>query len=270
MGVSSSPQSMVRLLPALCTFILLCSTACSAEKTAEGDKNYHQEQEDNREQEQDHPWIGSLLSINRRDLRADKDDMFWATRGKRNGGDDFWAIRGKKQYIKPNGFFQAFSKTSPGKKSMNLWRSGKKSLKPNGLFGSIKRSGLKPNGLFGAYKRDVGWSGNGLYKRAGLKPNGLFGAYKRTGLKPNGLFGAYKRATDSINEDISDALNAYDMNEDREYFNYVGAEDEDEYLYDEVNYEYIHEDLENEKRGDADFWAARGKKEDADFWAIRG
>jgi len=60
------------------------------------------------------------------------------------------------------------------------------------------------------------------------------------------------------------------MNEDREYFNYVGAEDEDEYPYDEDNYEYIDEDLENEKREDADFWAARGKKEDADFWAIRG
>jgi len=273
--MGTSTKSMLRVLPALLTFILLCNTACAAEEAAEGDSHEQQEQEDNEEQEQNHPWIGSLLGINRRDLRGD-DDMFWATRGKRNGGDDFWAIRGKKQYIKPNGFFQAFSKTSPGKKSMNLWRSGKRSLKPNGLFGSIKRSGLKPNGLFGAYKRDVRWSGNGLYKRAGLKPNGLFGAYKRAGLKPNGLFGAYKRAglkpnglfgaykraglkpnglfgayKRSMIEDISDAPND-DLNEGMEYINYGGMEDEEEYPYDD--------DLANEKREDAKFWAARGKK----------
>ena len=54
-------------------------------------------------------WVRSLLL---RELRSDKDEMFWATRGKRSPApEDFWAIRGKKQSIKPNGFFQTLKST---------------------------------------------------------------------------------------------------------------------------------------------------------------
>ena len=138
-------------------------------------------------------WLSSLFGS--RELRSerDRDNLFWATRGKREAGEDvedFWAIRGKKQSIKPNGFFQHFENQrdlrTPGTK-----RAG---LKPNGLFSSIKRGLIKPNGLFNAYKRG-GLKPNGLfgaYKR--LKPNGLFGAFKRSSMRPNGLFNAYKRA----------------------------------------------------------------------------
>ena len=76
---------------------------------------------------------------------------------------DFWAIRGTKQYTKPNVLFQTISTPAPGKRSMDLWMSGKRALKPNGLFGSMKQASLKPNSLFTSFKR------------AGLKPNGLFG-----------------------------------------------------------------------------------------------
>jgi len=207
MGISQ--KSMVSGWALLITFLVVSDLGCWAEATAEEGINDNQTEGE----EVQHPWLGSLLGLTRRDLRADKEDMFWATRGKRNTEDsDFWAIRGKKQYIKPNGFFQAIATPTPGKRSMDFWRTGKRSLKPNGLFGSIKRAslkpnslftsfkrtGLRPNGLFGSLKRaNLGLKPNGLfgaYKRAGLKPNGLFGAYKRAGLKPNGLFGAYKRA----------------------------------------------------------------------------
>merc|ERR1719244_1567129 len=104
-------------------------------------------------------WLTSLLGLSQRHQRSEKDNMFWATRG-------------KKQTIKPNGFFQAMPRSQPGKRNM----------KPNGLFSSLKRAGIKPNSLFSAYKR------------GGFKPNGLFGTFKRSVLKPNGLFGAYKRS----------------------------------------------------------------------------
>jgi len=229
------------------------------------------------------PWLGSLLGLTRRDLRADKDDMFWATRGKRSTEDDFWAIRGKRDYIKlkPNGLFGTIKRSSL--KPNSLFTAFKRGgFKPNGLFGTYKRSGLKPNGLFGSIKLDrkrPSLKPNGLfgaYKRSGLKPNGLFGAYKRPAFKPNGLFGAYKRASFKPNglfgtykrsvgpndyfeiedhhEDILD-----DEDSEQEYFNYVEADD-----YDEDN------EIEAEKREDAEFWAARGKKEDMDFWATRG
>merc|ERR1740136_349517 len=178
----------------LITFLAASKLGCWAEDTSEEVSTVSKEDaEDVR-----HHWLGEALGLTaRRDLRADKDDMFWATRGKRSGDDsDFWAIRGKKQYIKPNGFFQALSTPTPGKRTMDLWMSGKRSFKPNGLFSTMKRASLKPNSLFTAFKR-AGLKPNGLfgaYKRPSLKPNGLFGAYKRAGLKPNGLFGAYKRS----------------------------------------------------------------------------
>ena len=145
----------------LLTFLVLSDLGCQAEETSEEEKNDNQTEG----KEVHQPWLGSLLGLTRRDLRADKEDMFWATRGKRNAEDsDFWAIRGKKQYIKPNGFFQALPTPNEGKRSMDLWMSDKRSFKPNGLFGSMKRTSLKPNSLFSSFKR------------AGLKPNGLFGA----------------------------------------------------------------------------------------------
>ena len=83
--------------------------------------------------------------------------MFWATRGKRMmDTDDFWATRGKKAALE--GAHQI-----------------KRSLKPNGLFSSIKRA---ENSL----------------KRPFLKPNGLFGSFKRN-FKPNGLFSTFKRGS---------------------------------------------------------------------------
>merc|ERR1711892_1241852 len=231
MGISQ--KSMVSGWALLIPFLVVSDLGCWAEATAEEGINDNQTERE--EVQHQHPWLGSLLGLTRRDLRADKEDMFWATRGKRSTEDsDFWAIRGKKQYIKPNGFFQAIATPTPGKKSMDFWRTGKRSLKPNGLFGSIKRAslkpnslftsfkrtGLRPNGLFGSLKRaNLGLKPNGLfgaYKRAGLKPNGLFGSYKRAGLKPNGLFGAYKRSfvpTQFGWEEIEDFTEGEDLDE---------------------------------------------------------
>merc|ERR1712106_709948 len=276
--MGTSQKSMVSGWALLITFLVVSDLGCWAEATAE--EGIDDNQTEREEVQHQHPWLGSLLGLTRRDLRADKEDMFWA-------------IRGKRQYIKPNGFFQANATPTPGKRSMDFWRTGKRSLKPNGLFGSMKRASLKPNSLFASYKRtglrpnglfgslkraNLGLKPNGLfgaYKRAGLKPNGLFGAYKRPSLKPNGLFGAYKRAQvptglwvptqfgweeiDDDNEEIMD-----DEDQEQEYFNYV----EDDISYDDDEMDL--EEPQAEKREDAEFWAARGKKEDADFWATRG
>merc|ERR1711892_1575673 len=130
MGTSS--KSMVSGWALFITFLVVSDLGCWANATAEEGINDNQTEVEKVQ----HPWLGSLLGLTRRDLRADKEDMFWATRGKRS-----------------------------------------LSLKPNGLFGSIKRASLKPNILFASYKR------------TGLRPNGLFGSLKRAnlGLKPNGL-----------------------------------------------------------------------------------
>merc|ERR1711892_203983 len=150
MGISQ--KSMVSGWALLIPFLVVSDLGCWAEATAE--EGIDDNQTEREEVQHQHPWLGSLLGLTRRDLRADKEDMFWATRGKRNAEDsDFWAIRGKKQYIKPNGFFQAIATPTPGKRSMDFWRTGKRSLKPNGLFGSIKRASLKPNSLFTSFKR---------------------------------------------------------------------------------------------------------------------
>ena len=69
--------------------------------------------------------LGSLLRLERRNLRADKEDLLWAT--------------GKRSFIKPNGLF--------------LSMTGKKSMKPNGLFGPMSgKRAFKPNELFGTKK----------------------------------------------------------------------------------------------------------------------
>merc|ERR1712106_773304 len=171
--MGTSLQSMVTGWTVLLTFLVASDLGCWAADTPKEENNESQKEETDAEVHP--PWLGSLLGLTRRDFRA---------------------IRGKKQYIKPNGFFQALSTPTPGKRTMDLWMNGKRSFKPNGLFSTMKRASLKPNSLFTAFKR-AGLKPNGLfgaYKRAGLKPNGLFGAYKRPSLKPNGLFGAYKRA----------------------------------------------------------------------------
>merc|ERR1712106_178981 len=156
-------------------------------------------------------WFSTLFSGQSAGKRNIKDDAFWAARGKRSDpaqDAEFYALRGKRQFIKPNGFFQAFPSTDKGMKRTKAFRetSEKRTMKPNGLFGTFKRSfkpnslfvipskrGLKPNGLFVSMKRSL--KPNGLFvmgKRGMLKPNGLFGTIKR-GLKPNGLFGLQKR-----------------------------------------------------------------------------
>jgi len=208
-------------------------------------------------------WLTSLLGLSQRHQRSEKDNMFWATRGKRSDMDvedmeDFWATRGKKQTIKPNGFFQAMPRSQPGKRNMKpngLFSSLKRAgLKPNSLFSAYKRGGFKPNGLFGTFKRSLKPNGLfGSFKRAGLKPNGLFGTIKRSVLKPNGLFGAYKRA--------------------EEHVNFIDEDYNDEDMEIEMLAELLKEALENEENDEMDkredFWAARGKK-DANFWATRG
>ena len=129
-----------------------------------------------------------------RTLRADKDERFWATRGKRSSQDQhFWAARGKRGVVmKPNGLFGI----TQGKRS---------SFKPNSLFSITggKRSSFKPNSLFSitAGKRSS-FKPNSLFslhtgKRSYLKPNGLFSSFegKRSlSLKPNGLFSLPKRS----------------------------------------------------------------------------
>jgi len=138
MGTSLQP-SMVSRWTGLLIFLVVLHLGYSEEL-----KKEEQVVEKPKEEPESHqPWLGSLLGLTRRDARADKDDMFWATRGKRSS-DDFWAIRGKKEYIKPNGFFQPLSTQAPGKRS----------FKPNGLFGTMKRSSLKPNSLFTAIKEE--------------------------------------------------------------------------------------------------------------------
>ena len=153
--------------------------------------------------------------------------------------------------------FQAMPRSQPGKRNMKpngLFSSLKRAgLKPNSLFSAYKRGGFKPNGLFGTFKRSLKPNGLfGSFKRAGLKPNGLFGAIKRSVLKPNGLFGAYKRAD--------------------EHVNFIDEDYNDEDMEIEMLAELLKEALENEENDmdkREDFWAARGKK-DANFWATRG
>merc|ERR1719369_1013476 len=114
---------MISRWTGLLIFLVVLHLVCSEEQQ----KEEHEKPQEETEAKQ--PWLGSLLGLTRRDVRADKDDMFWATRGKRTA-DDFWAIRGKKEYIKPNGFFGTYKRSS---------------LKPNGLFGPVssKRPSLK-------------------------------------------------------------------------------------------------------------------------------
>merc|ERR1712013_888605 len=251
--MGTSLQSMIPRWTGFLIFLAVLHLVCCEE---------HQKEEDEKPQEEaeaKQPWLGSLLGLTRRDVRADKDDMFWATRGKRTP-DDFWAIRGKKEYVKPNGFSQPLSTQKPGKRS----------FKPNGLFSTMKKSSLKPNSLFTAYKR------------GGFKPNGLFGTYKRYALKPNGLFGAYKRK--AAHNDLVELTKEHLVPID---FGWEGIEDDDETMFDDEYQEYLKhydehyhddeydnepdfEEQHAEKREDAEFWAARGKKEDPAFWAARG
>merc|ERR1712212_786835 len=264
MGTSLQVLSMISRWTGLLTFLVVLHLVCSEEQQ----KEEHEKPQEETEAKQ--PWLGSLLGLTRRDVRADKDDMFWATRGKRTA-DDFWAIRGKKEYIKPNGFFQPLSTQKPGKRS----------FKPNGLFSTMKRSSLKPNSLFTAFKRG-GFKPNrlfGTYKRSSLKPNGLFGSYKRYALKPNGLFGAYKR--NSVENDPVKVIKEHLAPIE---FGWDDIEDNDEKLIEDEYQEYLDEhyyddEYDNEqdfdenhaaKREDPEFWAARGKKEDPAFWAARG
>merc|ERR1712212_927066 len=235
MGTSLQVLSMISRWTGLLTFLVVLHLVCSEEQQ----KEEHEKPQEETEAKQ--PWLGPLLGLTRRDVRADKDDMFWATRGKRTA-DDFWAIRGKKEYIKPNGFFQPLSTQKPGKRSFKpngLFSTMKRSsLKPNSLFTAYKRGGFKPNGLFGTYKRSS-LKPNGLFgpvasKRPSLKPNGLFGAYKKAGLKPNGLFGTYKRS--SLENDLAELTKEHSVPID---FGWEDIKENDENMIDEEYQEYL-------------------------------
>merc|ERR1719317_1185587 len=81
------------------------------------------------------PWWGQLLGVRQiqpRTLRADKDDMFWATRGKRG------------IVIKPNGFFSLTKRSETAVPAMYYDYEYDDGYSP--YWGM-------PHGLFGAYKR---------------------------------------------------------------------------------------------------------------------
>merc|ERR1712106_414881 len=256
-------------------------------------------------------WFSTLFSGQSAGKRTIKDDAFWAARGKRSDpaqDAEFYALRGKRQFIKPNGFFQAFPSTDKGMKRTKAFRetSEKRTMKPNGLFGTFKRSfkpnslfvipskrGLKPNGLFVSMKRSL--KPNGLFvmgKRGMLKPNGLFGLHKR-GLKPNGLFGSIKRGLSLkpnglfalskraplVNMPYTWTEQGYPYGIFKGYDQYYqGVEDtqeneEDENLPleyylegDEEDYANFEDEIDEENDGEI----MEVKRDDSDFWAARG
>merc|ERR1712127_703340 len=88
-------------------------------------------------------------------------------------------------------------------------------------------------------------------------------------LKPNGLFMMSKK--DIVPVELVD-------DEDYDSEDYYNLADEDELMdedlddnnnEDEDEDEYDASEIVEVKRGDSEFWAARGKK-DSDFWATRG
>jgi len=203
----------------------------------------------------------------------------------------FFAIRGKKSYwldedLKPISLFGAIQE----KRSMkpNSLFTIKRSLKPNSLFGTYGKRVLKPNGFFGPYnKKSTQFKPNGLFNvgkknhvkpnglftvgKKSFKPNGLFSVGKKNSLKPNGLFYAGKKNMLKPNGLFSmskkHALPLHLISEYQEDEDDYSEEDLDEPFY--VDLEMIDDETEInndeeatvEKRGDSDFWAARGKRE---------
>jgi len=252
-------------------------------------------------------WLHNLLGVKPfqpREARRDKEDMFWATRGKRSSQDpQFWAARGKrgisikpnglfgaikgKRSLKPNGLFGLTGKRTslkpnslfaltPGKRSsfkpnslfMMQTRKRDTFMKPNSLFTTIKGKRamtMKPNGLFSLTKRDDEDSGFSDYMDWG-SPAGLFGAYKRA-LKPNGLFGIKKRALKPNGLFYVAKKDQHDTEDElnEDYY------DQDVIIdYEDDSDEDLDEDERIMKRDGDKFWATRGKKDDTNFWATRG
>merc|ERR1711935_868930 len=206
-------------------------------------------------------------------------DIFTVIQASQNGNQmkrtkAFHETSGKRT-MKPNGLFGTFKRSfkpnslfvipsKRGLKPNGLFVSMKRSLKPNGLFVMGKRGMLKPNGLFGTIKR-------------GLKPNGLFGLQKR-GLKPNGLFALSKRAP-LVNMPYTWTEQGHPYGIFKGYDQYYqGLEEtqeneEDENLPleyyldgDAEDYENFEDEIDEENDGEI----VEVKRDDSDFWAARG
>jgi len=248
-----------------------------------------------------------LLEINnKRNMEAES--PFFAIRGKKS----YWVDEEmkpiylvgsiqEKRSIKPNSLFGSYNKRSLRPNSLFGIVTTKRSLKPNSLFGTYGKRVLKPNGFFGPYnKKSTQFKPNGLFNvgkknhvkpnglfmvgKKSFKPNGLFSVGKKNSLKPNGLFYAGKKNMLKPNGLFSMSkkhvlplhlISEYQEEDEDDY----SEEDVDEPFY--VDLEMIDDETEMnndeeatvEKRGDSDFWAARGKRDqadDSDFWATRG
>ena len=129
---------------------------------------------------------------------------------------------------------------------------GKRSMKPNSLFGTYKKA-MKPNSLFQMGKRSLPYSVWGT-----PLPYGLYGS----GWGPKGLYGVTKK--ESVDDDHDDY---YDHDE---YHDHDDSEEEAEVELENVDLEAVNDaedaDITEVKRGDTDFWAARGKRA-VNFWA---
>ena len=150
-------------------------------------------------------------------------------------------MRGKKSQIKTNFPVESFSK----KQIQSLGNWGTPSL-----YGTHGKRAMQLNYLFNAYKKSL--SLNSPLKTSIRSP-----AFYVWGTPlPYGMF------VPGLNSKIT-----YSLYDEVDHDNYEQmAEVEPEYV--EVKDEPEEGDISKVKRGDAEFWAARGKK-GADFWAAR-
>ena len=146
--------------------------------------------------------------------------------------------------MKPNSLFAAFRKRMKPNSLSGSY--GKRSMKPNSLFGEYKKA-MKPNSLFQMGKRSLPYSVWGT-----PLPYGLYGS----GWGPKGLYGVTKK--ESFDDDHYD------------YYNRDDSEEETEVELENVDLAADNDpedaDITEVKRGDTEFWAARGKRA-ANFWA---
>ena len=153
----------------------------------------------------------------------------------------FFAVRGKKSQMKTNFPLANFIKSQI--QSLGNWGT------PS-LYGSHVKRAMQLNYLFETDKKSL--SLNSPLKNSITSPaNYVWGAPL-----PYGLF------VPELNPKITYSLYNEVDHEDYE----VMAEVEPEYV--EVEDEPEEGGISEGKRGDSEFWAARGKKE-ADFWAAR-
>ena len=221
-------------------------------------------------------WVQDMFA-SKRTLPEDA-STFFAVRGKKSTllkpNSLFGAIAGKRS-LKPNSIFgsygkrptMVFEKRAMKPNSLFMQMPGKKSMKPNSLFQMGKRS-MKPNSLFQMGKRSM--KPNSLFQmgKRSMKPNSLFQMGSRS-MKPNSLFQMGKRGGFYGWGSPSGHLGVFGP--------YQSIEGEEpEYLDVEDDYEDEAEEneIEEVKRGRAEYWArqrgdeARAKK-DSNFWAAR-